>query len=71
MVQGPDHADVGLVCQEMAVLMERTKRLPQARDLLQRCLDIRTVSTWFSPHMHSEVDMHMAKHNMEFETHAW
>ncbi|KAL0027705.1 hypothetical protein WJX79_010517 [Trebouxia sp. C0005] len=40
-VKGADHTDVGLVCQEMALLMERTKRLPQARDLLQRALDIR------------------------------
>lgn len=44
VVQGPEHTDVGLVCQEMALLMERTKRLPQARDLLQRGLDIRAVS---------------------------
>ncbi|DBB11019.1 TPA: hypothetical protein ACH3X3_006500, partial [Trebouxia sp. C0006] len=40
-VKGADHTDVGLICQETAVLMERTKRLPQARDLLQRALDIR------------------------------
>ena len=43
-MQGADHTDVGLICQETAVLMERTKRLPQARDLLQRALDIRAVS---------------------------
>ncbi len=43
-MQGADHTDVGLVCQETALLMERTKRLPQARDLLQRALDIRAVS---------------------------
>lgn len=46
MMQGANHPDVGLVCQEMAVLMERTQRLPQARDLLQRGLDIRSVSTF-------------------------
>lgn len=44
-MKGVNHPDVGLVCQEMALLMERTKRLPQARDLLQRGLDIRSVST--------------------------
>lgn len=48
-MQGPSHPDVGLVCQEMALLMERTKRLPQARDLLQRGLDIRSVSTLLTP----------------------
>ena len=49
LMQGPSHPDVGLVCQEMALLMERTKRLPQARDLLQRGLDIRSVSTSLTP----------------------
>lgn len=49
VVQGPEHTDVGLVCQEMALLMERTKRLPQARDLLQRGLDIRAVSCHYHP----------------------
>ena len=44
-VQGPNHPDVGLVVQEMALLMERTNRMPQARDLLQRGLDIRSEST--------------------------
>ena len=44
LLQGPDHPDLGLICQEMALLMERTKRLPEARDLLQRGLDIRAVS---------------------------
>ena len=44
-VQGANHPDVGLICQETALLMERTKRLPQARDLLQRGLDIRSVGT--------------------------
>ena len=45
LFQGGSHPDVGLVCQEMALLMERTKRLPQARDYLQRGLDIRAVSS--------------------------
>ena len=44
VLQGPIHPDVGLVCQETALLMERTRRLPQARDALQRSLDIRAVS---------------------------
>ena len=43
-VQGPDHADVGLICQEMAVVMQRSNRLPEARELLQRYIDIRAVS---------------------------
>ena len=43
-MQGPDHADVGLICQEMAVVMQRSNRLPEARELLQRYIDIRAVS---------------------------
>ena len=42
--QGPKHSDVALVCQDLAVLKERSKKVSEARDLLQRGLDIRAVS---------------------------
>lgn len=59
-MQGSNHPDVGLVVQETAVLMERTDQLLQARDLRQRALDIRSVSSQTAPCMHRKRFTHTA-----------